>query len=600
MKYFLFIAAMLLFPELAHAQASALPGGQYYASPCGSTGYLAPRAPCVADLSAIFQPTGAPSFLDINKFTADIFVLRGWGYIGDGSSHVLSTVNSFNGQNSTGWTLVQWQAVLPSATSLTNEIDGVAINSYIASIAGGTPIVVPLYGRAVVNTAIAACGSTFYAYGASQGASITQTGAGITLFKYCQSASPPTAAAFHLRSLKLICPTGVACGDVMDVTLNNGSEPSFMLDTVSALVVGTGTWANGAMTVGAGGTRIINSAISVSLGTIAGTCLSFVDASPFTVLLQIINTHLYGCATAEQVTASATTPGVQGIYNIGVNADQVLSFFNLTGTSETVYLPGFYFYENQVSFFKSIMSINGTTALPLSDVVIRDSYFIQLPPSGNSGAITAPAGLIDLGNSQRVTIDTNSFQQIAGATFNYLIKLGATAVDWTIEHNFAPVLLGTINNGIIQIPSGATNIIERENDWNFAGTRVVNGAWATANVLSESYIEDQSVNACHLLTPNRRGTIGNRQIICSGSATITLAGTPGVATLTMPANIFGTTSATNPVFTLSNGWTGAALLMCSAETPMTGTPPVVTVICYSNTGTNVTGVVRVQYTAVGS
>jgi hypothetical protein len=550
--------------------------------------------------NALQYYAGAGHFQEsLTQFITDVDVLRPYCYQGDGVAHTLSSVTSCNGVNMSGTSLAQWQAVLPSATSLLDDIDGDAINSYIATVPAGTPIVVPIYGRAVVNTTITACGSPFYMYGGSVGASITQTGIGVTLFKYCQSVAPPTPASFHLRSLVLNCNASAACGDAIDVKLNNSSEPNFLLDTVRITQTGAGPWTNGVMTVGAGGSRITNSVITVSIGAIAGTCLSIADAAPFTVVIQVLNTHFYGCAQAEQVTASATADGIQGIFNIGVNADQVLSFFNYTSSSSTVYPPQLLFEQIDVSSFMSFFSVNGT-ALPPSDWVIRDGWFIQLAPTANSGAITPPTGLIDLGNSPRVTIDANTFQQSSGATFNYLINLGTSSNDWTIEHNYVLNLLGTINNGLIQIPNGATNILERENDFAFAGTRVVNGAWATTNVISESYIEDQSINACHVLTPNRRGTIGNRQLICSGSTVLTLAGTPGVATLTMPANIFGPSTTTNPTLTLSNGWTGGALLMCAAETPMAGTPPAATVICYSNTGGNVTGNVRVQWTAVGN
>ena len=90
------------------------------ASPSGAAGYLSPRGIAAPDISPI----------------TDTVALKAWGYIGDGSSHPLSGVTSYNGVNSSGWTLTTWQVALPSATSLSDEIDGDAINSYIAAATG--------------------------------------------------------------------------------------------------------------------------------------------------------------------------------------------------------------------------------------------------------------------------------------------------------------------------------------------------------------------------------------------------------------------------------------------------------------------------------
>lgn len=62
--------------------------------------------------------------------------LRGYGYIGDGSSHPLSGITSLNGRSTVGWTLAQWQAVLPAAQALSDEIDGAVINSVISTTSG--------------------------------------------------------------------------------------------------------------------------------------------------------------------------------------------------------------------------------------------------------------------------------------------------------------------------------------------------------------------------------------------------------------------------------------------------------------------------------
>jgi hypothetical protein len=192
------------------------------------------------------------------------------------------------------------------------------------------------------------------------------------------------------------------------------------------------------------------------------------------------------------------------------------------------------FMQTQVSFYRTLFSVNAAAGTAVTDWVIRDGYHIQLPPNGNSGSVTPATGVIDLGNAQRVTIDTNTFLQSAGATWNYLIN--SCGQGWQIEHNYSPVLLGTISGGIIQICSGQTEFIERDNDWAYPGTRITNNAYAAVSVASEAYIWDQSSGACQLLGMNRRGTISGRSIQCTGNVTNTL--TSGAVNFTLPASIF--------------------------------------------------------------
>ena len=86
-------------------------------------------------------PVGAPTAAQQQQVDADMATLRGYGYIGDGGSHPLSGIASLYGLlNTSGWTLAQWQALLPAATALSDEIDGVAINSAIAAATGPVAI----------------------------------------------------------------------------------------------------------------------------------------------------------------------------------------------------------------------------------------------------------------------------------------------------------------------------------------------------------------------------------------------------------------------------------------------------------------------------
>jgi hypothetical protein len=516
--------------------------------------------------------------------------LRVFCYVGNGYPHMLSTVTSCNGLDTTGFDLAQWRTILPTAVSLTDDVDGDAINSLIA-VSGSNSIVLNLPGQAVINTPITSCSGSIYINGIGQGASITVEKGGVTAFKHCQGSSPPTSSSFQLKNLQIIC-SAVACGDAMDVKLNNSTEPNFLLDTVSVKSVSGGRWANGALTTGAGGSRITNSLLSLgSSGAISGTCISFVSAAPFTVLIQILNTHFYWCATAEQVTSAAANQGVEGVFNTNVNADQVITFFNYTNTG-SYNPPELVFYGTEASFYQSLFSVNLASGTYVSDWIIRDGWYIQLAPNANSGSITAPKGLIDIGAAQRVTIDGNTFTQASGATMNYFIN--ANGSGWQIEHNYAPVLLGTIIGGILQIGAETTEFVERDNDWAYGGTVVTNNAYATVSVASEAYIFFQSSGACQLLSITRRGTISGRRIQCVADLVARL--TSGSATFKLPPRIFQ--GSVPPALVIGNCRSGSTLYLGDTN----GTPSFAanqwtyTLLCAS--GENNT--VEVRYIAIGS
>lgn len=57
--------------------------------------------------------------------------VKDFGAIGDNISRPLSTVTEFQGQNTTGWTLAQWQAIFPHVVSLAQTLDWAAIQAAI-------------------------------------------------------------------------------------------------------------------------------------------------------------------------------------------------------------------------------------------------------------------------------------------------------------------------------------------------------------------------------------------------------------------------------------------------------------------------------------
>lgn len=68
---------------------------------------------------------------------ASVAPLLRYGFVGDGTSRPISGVTRFNGINTSGYTLAQWQALVPEIGALTDEIDGVAIQAAINAQASG-------------------------------------------------------------------------------------------------------------------------------------------------------------------------------------------------------------------------------------------------------------------------------------------------------------------------------------------------------------------------------------------------------------------------------------------------------------------------------
>ncbi|MGJ4855488.1 hypothetical protein ACN6KF_001434 [Labrys sp. La1] len=91
--------------------------------------------------------------------------LRGYGYVGDGTSRPLSGITILNGRNTAGWTLPQWQAILPGAKALTDNIDEAAIASAVAAATGDLTINLGP-GSIVLTRPLQLCGKAVIIQGA--------------------------------------------------------------------------------------------------------------------------------------------------------------------------------------------------------------------------------------------------------------------------------------------------------------------------------------------------------------------------------------------------------------------------------------------------
>lgn len=128
---------------------------------------------CINPMTGAFE---LPSNLR-NREDIDERVLRSYGFRGDGESHPLSSITILNGRSTAGWSLVQWQAILPAARSLSDEIDGVVINSLIQTNSSALKFCLgPLTAR-FSTPIISACGKSIRFEGAGPGLTIFRFGA---------------------------------------------------------------------------------------------------------------------------------------------------------------------------------------------------------------------------------------------------------------------------------------------------------------------------------------------------------------------------------------------------------------------------------------
>lgn len=121
--------------------------------------------------------------------------LKAFGYRGDGVSRTLASAPTINGRPTTGWTLSQWQAILPAAASLTDELDWVVLQSFI-NATGSNPIAFNLGpSKPTINKTLSACGPNIRINGSGAQSTVFNVNANVDFLNYCQGASDPLVAA---------------------------------------------------------------------------------------------------------------------------------------------------------------------------------------------------------------------------------------------------------------------------------------------------------------------------------------------------------------------------------------------------------------------
>ena len=165
-------------------------------------------------------------------FNSGTFIsFKTFGAIGDGNSHPISTLLTFNGAIVSGWTLAKWQSVYSFVTALSNQADWVAI---MAALSGGGSIVATpgtyLCDQPIVTSAQNVC-----VFGAGrENTAIVQITVGADGWQH-GTPSTPAVGTFTARDISFKC-QGIG-GNGLNLVFN--SNPSlfigkcFTLDNVN-------------------------------------------------------------------------------------------------------------------------------------------------------------------------------------------------------------------------------------------------------------------------------------------------------------------------------------------------------------------------------
>ncbi|MDT3378905.1 hypothetical protein RNI52_16350 [Labrys neptuniae] len=205
-------------------------------------------------IGCINPTTGAfelPSNLR-NQGDIDERVLRSYGFRGDGESHPLSSITTLNGRNTAGWSLVQWQVILPAARALSDEIDGVVINTLIQTKTSALKFRLgPLTAR-FSTPIISACGQSIRFEGAGPELTVFRFGAS-NGWDHCRT-GPPKGDKLELHGIKFQS-SDTASTSTIGINARftprvNGTYSNFALEnfnTGMVLVNSAGTMIEGGM-----------------------------------------------------------------------------------------------------------------------------------------------------------------------------------------------------------------------------------------------------------------------------------------------------------------------------------------------------------------
>ena len=455
-------------------------------------------------------------------------------FIGDGSSHALSTVHSCKGVNTTGFTLVQWQGLLPAATALTDEIDGVALQTMLNA---GLPIVLPASTALISHTLAAPCGFSMTIIGLGpQSTFIKFKAAGADGIDYCVGGQAVLTNNFTLSGVNLMCSAVSACAQMVNANLWVPTNYHIVENIQGTPDVSN--WANGLLFTNASRLEIhrvtVSGTYSPTTGSVAGKGLALASANNPMASPQgafganIIDVELYGWGTCFEAD-STTVNGVEGVVMNRGSCDASNNFFVHTNTHASTYQsPEYHISHTQIHIWKQIINAKGISNFLFDH---NSPIYIDTPGPG------AGVDLIKLDDVQVAAIDHNQFLPTTPGpiTYNSVMKFANTDIgpnNININDNNINTGFGTstVTTAGIIMPSNARIVDEHNDTWNVflaTGKPEISNASVATSVNFESLADgNPTMGACGGGTP----TVGGDGI---GGLVQTGTGAPTTCTINL-------------------------------------------------------------------
>lgn len=416
----------------------------------------------------ITSPSTAPFAVSGGLMTAEVNPLRYWCYKGDGASHTLSSVTSCGTTDTTGWTLAQWQAALPAATSLSDQIDWAAIQSYVNTKAAGQIYVLFPAGTAYINKSIQFCGNS-HLEGQGRGGNtiIRQMTASTDVIRSCQDGqTSPGTASLTVNDFNIECANASGCGTAVNASFAIATGQSRLVsERMQVTQPSSGTTGNflrGFYINQFANTRIIDTYV---INSVAGTPLSgsscyYLDATSTTrganSEFQMEQSTCFRMETGLYIRAANNCP-VEGIrldnndfvgvidhiiyQNDSTNA-QILNEFTINN-HEGAIVRG---------LFRQILTNANDSITGFS---MTQGWHILAPPSTTTGSFGPTAyGFFDGRGIENAAIRDNRFYG-AGGTAQTITSISGTASPYTIT--FTPGTgISTYANGALVTVAGVT------------------------------------------------------------------------------------------------------------------------------------------------
>ena len=362
-----------------------------------------------------------------------------YGFVGDGNPHPLSSVLLFDGRVTAGYTLAQWQALVPQVGSLSDEIDGIAMQAVLnaqTSIIGARidlpPNVLARVSRTIVSPGSLAVRGEF--------ARVKAVGAApFVLFQHGTQAAPTSGEIdlssgpqFDLNGGQLIDAflspfPGALFGKAVNIegvtAFNAGPAPIKITNAVRSINVRRNTiFAQAGYQVGP---AILFVAQSYDAGTVGSADKT--RGGVFSMVIEENQTTRFEWGFGFEIRADVSPSAggsMGGIMEGGIiqknraydgrGLAYVTSTYN-GGGANNYDAPLWTFRDNDYQGFGAFVKLSGVSH------VLIDRNFMALDQS-NPNAPTAPVAMVDLSYGDNIEIVRNHFGILPNVTKSTLVQ----------------------------------------------------------------------------------------------------------------------------------------------------------------------------------